>query len=856
MNYITTVRFIILLCLSFTSVIVWAQSLNSSKNYLSTKKTFQKNPDVFKSNDHLKKHIFNGTGPIKTKQNNNKQYKAVCFTQSVYRQIDGNCNNINGNDLWGSTNIQLNRFIPAVYNANNDLVGANRAHPRMISNIIFKTDEDLPSDRLSSFVFTWGQFIDHDITLVHTDSLEANISPLPNDIIISPIPFNRSEALPGTGENGIAREQINAITAWIDASNVYGSDIETAHQLRTFKDGKLKTAKANNGEDILPIINNQYLAGDERALEQPGLTSLHVLFVREHNRICDALLACGMTNDESIYQRARKKVGALLQSITYNEFLPALGIQLPQYNGYNNTVKPDILNVFAAAAYRIGHTMVTDELVLYNDEGQLIETMSLAEAFFDPTIAEERGIETILNGLAKQFQQKIDVKVVESLRSFLFGAPPNAGFDLVALNIQRGRDHGLDDYNAYRTAFGLPPAFNFSDITSDADLQRKLQLMYNYNINDIDVWVGLLAEDHLPNASVGQTLHAILSKQFTALRDGDFYYYQNDPKLSKEEKQQINNTQLADIIKRNTNIKNIKQHVFYGPCYADNITYDCEQDIYCHCANTEICNQGVCEPIVESETCICSINVQLNNPGTCAVVIHSIQSGAKKYITTIEPKSTFTLNTNKGEVLKAQNANNLQDLQYYFITHCDVQIVNISLKECIDAGNYCLENSVEENEINTVYQVNVFNQITANHAVLPDARVDYRAGKKIILKPGFKATRGSYFNARIDNLCSNYRQDEGEINTSEEALQTLQIELYPNPANELVYINYQLAQASNINISMHNAMGEELYRIAKKSQNTGKHKMSFNIQSLPAGIYYLKIGTQNYMETERLIVHH
>jgi len=855
---------VIFLCLMSTAT--FAQSFNNyserqdKKRFpqkLIKKSIFKKLPNKVKSNQHLIKNIFSATGEQKNK--NLKRYKkATCTGQQVYRQIEGSCNNLNEDITtnWGSTNIPLKRFTPDVYNENNDLVGANRSHPRVISNTIFKAENDIPSNKLSSFVFTWGQFLDHDIVLTPTDSISADIAVVPNDIIISPIPFNRSATLPGTGINGIARQQINHTTSWIDASQIYGSDIELVNQLRTFENGKLKTATAENGESILPLINGQFLAGDERALEQPGLTSLHILFVREHNRICDALLACGIYNDEELYQQARKKVGALLQSITYNEFLPALGIQLPEYQGYDNTIQPDILNVFAAAAFRLGHTMVTDELVFYNDKGEQLENLSLAEAFFDPTITQERGIETILNGLAQQFQQKVDAKVVESLRSFLFGAPPNAGFDLVALNIQRGRDHGLDNYNAYRTAFGISPVRDFIDVTSDTILQNNLKTIYN-NINDMDVWVGLLSEDHLPDASVGQTLNAMLSTQFIALRDGDFYYYKNDPELSENEKINIDNTRLSDIIKRNTNIENIKYDVFHGPCDEENLEYDCVLDnIQCNCSPHEICNQGNCEPIIDSETCICSVEVQMINESNCSVVIYHLQQGTQKYVTTIEQDSTFTFTSYKNNIFSVHPLNDPIKKQYYFITECDQQILNIDLASCEENEKYCPENSVEENEINTIYQVNVFNQITSTNTILEDARAEYKAGKKIILKPGFKAIKGSYFSARIDQVCNEFediREDDNKLKGIENGL--LLYPIFPNPTNDFFTIKYQLTKKTTLHIAMYNAAGKKLNTIKKANQEMGKYELPFNIQHISAGIYYLTISTAGIVNTQKLIIH-
>jgi hypothetical protein len=83
-----------------------------------------------------------------------------------------------------------------------------------------------------------------------------------------------------------------------------------------------------------------FAAGDVRAAEHPGIAGLHTIFVREHNRICDRLVKEGLKNDELIYQMARKEVGALIQAITYQEFLPAIGINLSSYAGYRVNARP------------------------------------------------------------------------------------------------------------------------------------------------------------------------------------------------------------------------------------------------------------------------------------------------------------------------------------------------------------------------------------------------------------------------------------------------------------------------------------------------------------------------------------
>ena len=120
----------------------------------------------------------------------------------------------------------------------------------------------------------------------------------------------------------------------------------------------------------------------------------------------------GLNNDQQIYQKARKEVGAIIQSITYNEFLPALGLQLRPFRKYNSNVRVDISNLFATAAYRLGHTMVTDELLLKNDNCSDFEdgSVSLLAGFFNPEVLRTNNIAPILNGLSIQVQNEVGHK--------------------------------------------------------------------------------------------------------------------------------------------------------------------------------------------------------------------------------------------------------------------------------------------------------------------------------------------------------------------------------------------------------------------------------------------------------------
>ena len=353
----------------------------------------------------------------------------------------------------------------------------------------------------------------------------------------------------------------------MDGSQVYGSDQETSDALREFVGGRLLISE----DGLLPTDEDGgILAGDIRAAENVVLTSMHALFVREHNRLADEISAANPDlSDEEIFQEARGSVIAELQSITYNEYLPALLGEdaLSNYSGYDSSVDPGIANEFSTAAFRFGHSTLNDEFRFVGNDGEDIdEPLSLASAFFVPGLLEETGIDSFLKYASSTLSQEIDLEVVDSLRNFLFGPPGAGGFDLVSLNIQRGRDHGLADYNSTREAYGLERVESFSDITSNEDVAANLESLYG-DVNNIDLWVGLMAEDHTENGSIGETATAIIADQFERLRDGDRFYFEDT--MSDREVRQIENTTLADIIEQNTNIDSLQSNVFF---FAPEIT--------------------------------------------------------------------------------------------------------------------------------------------------------------------------------------------------------------------------------------------------------------------------------------------
>lgn len=506
-------------------------------------------------------------------------------TNDEIEPLDGRGNNP-ANPDWGSANTNFLRLSPVDYTDGiSSPAGADRPSPRVISNTFSASPEDgVLNDRdFTAFVYAWGQFLDHDINLTETASPKEALPIVvpsgdawfdPSNSGVMTIPMSRSR-YDLTLSADQTRQQVNSITAFIDGSQIYGVDAQRAAALREFSGGRMKTSAGNLlpfNTDGLPNANDAhliedtklFLAGDVRANENPELLSLHILFVREHNRIADrAAQRHPEWTDEQLYQHARRMVIAELQKITFEEFLPAiLGANaMPRYQGYQADVNPGIATEFSTAAFRVGHSMLGDDIeFLDNDGEETREAMGLRDSFFNPGVVSETDIDPILKYLASDNAQEIDPMVVDDVRNFLFGAPGQGGFDLASLNIQRGRDHGLADYNTVRVAHGLPRITSFDQITSDPAAQASLASTYG-NVDNIDLWIGGLAEDHLPNSSMGATFTAILVDQFSRLRDGDRFWYQTS--LSDRMLRDVQDTSLADVIRRNTELTKLQADVFF-----------------------------------------------------------------------------------------------------------------------------------------------------------------------------------------------------------------------------------------------------------------------------------------------------
>ncbi|RWS08349.1 dual oxidase-like protein, partial [Dinothrombium tinctorium] len=413
------------------------------------------------------------------------------------------------------------------------------------------------------------------------------------------MPFHRALYDSRTGQSpNMPREQINLVTSWIDASFVYSTSETWLNMMRSFRNGTFLSE--HNGKfppkniDRVPLMNappahhikmispeRMFLLGDARTNQNPVILAFGLLFFRWHNTLAYRIQAKFPDwSDEDVFQRARRLVIASLQNIIMYEYLPVLlGDDEPisPYTGYKPDVHPGVSHVFQSAAFRFGHTMIPPGLYRRDAQCNFKKTrrghpgLRLCSTWWDSeVILSEIGIEELLMGLSSQIAEREDAVLCSDVRDKLFGPLDFSRRDLAALNIMRGRDNGLPDYNTVRKVFGLK-AVNWSEINSDLyktqpEMFDSLYQMYGGKIDDIDLYVGGMLESKPSEGRPGALFRKIIKEQFERIRDSDRFWFENEDNgiFSSEEIAEIKKIKFWDILVNATDIPShgVQKNVF------------------------------------------------------------------------------------------------------------------------------------------------------------------------------------------------------------------------------------------------------------------------------------------------------
>lgn len=316
----------------------------------------------------------------------------------------------------------------------------------------------------------------------------------------------------------------------------------------------LDTSNLMFPNDLCRETGGCFLAGDTRSSEQMALASIHTLFVREHNRIAKKLIKINphWTGD-IVYEETRKIVGGILQKITFEDYLPELfgHNPLPRYSGYKYWINPGIINSVAAAAYRFGHSTIRPFFDILDEKHRKVGApIPLKHMFFNNTYINRHGIDSLLLGLCTFEAEKVDRSFSDGIMNHLFERAHSPGMNLIALNIQRGRDHGLPGYNDFRRYCRLSDARTFKDTTKEISPENRkiLAKLYKDDPTIADLFVAGIAERPLPGSLLGPTFTCLIKEQFARLRDGDRFFYRRGKVFTRSQLREINKSSLSRVL--------------------------------------------------------------------------------------------------------------------------------------------------------------------------------------------------------------------------------------------------------------------------------------------------------------------
>ncbi|XP_008543644.1 dual oxidase isoform X1 [Microplitis demolitor] len=549
-----------------------------------------------------------------------------------YPGYDGWYNNIGKPEL-GAIDTPLLRRWPADYE---DGVykpsGSNRPEPLVLSESLLKGNIGSKSRTgKNALLVFFGQHVVEEI-------LDAQRPACPPEYFNIKVPEgHRYRKKPGHTEMPVLRtrydertghspnnprQQLNEITPFLDGGLIYGTTKAWSDHLRINSNGKIdpdgllahshggkfpeyNTIRLPMANSPPPIRHGVYIdrhyteeverffkLGNPRGNENPFLLTFGIIWFRWHNAIAKELKNKNTNwSGEKIYNEARKWVIASQQKIVVYEWLPQwLGMDLPNYKGYDPSVDPQIDQFFQSAAFRFGHTLVPAGVYLrdYGESGcgldsRIIRTCNnywMSENAVFHNFSRIQGlveIEKLLMGMAVQLAEEEDHKIVEDLRGNVFGPLEFSRRDLMALNIQRARDHGLPDYNTARKAYNLPKVDNvdhFKNVNSETKV--KFLRLYNHSFDDIDIWIGGIFETE---DGPGELFRTIIADQFERIRNGDRFWFENENNglFTKEEINRVKNLNFYQILLSVTTVgeKDLPINVFKVPVSEDDININC-----------------------------------------------------------------------------------------------------------------------------------------------------------------------------------------------------------------------------------------------------------------------------------------
>jgi peroxidase len=471
--------------------------------------------------------------------------------------------------------------------------------------------------KFNNFFTIFGQYIAHDIalSLPVSDTYSTPITSCTCESkydwnkctvidIQSDDPYLRGQkcmAFPATAQAfkdqicslGV-KEQINGNTHFIDLSGLYGSTKPTALALRS-QNGLLKTTRRSwlkydlppgqrEGKSCIDATYKRkcFAGGDSRLMINLLFTGIQTMFLRAHNLVATAFLQINPTwSSDMIYEETRKVITAFFQKFVYVDWLPILFGQqtfseqigaITQQTTYDNQTSAIVFNEVASAALRC-HTLVRDLFSRCTPDGKRIDQLWLNDILHKSKYAydiENNGIDSVLCGSLYDYGFAHDANFAHQIHHRLFESTNKYGQmwrnDLIAINICRGREHGIASYNTYREFCNLTKAYYFEDFGDTINYEGiKLLKKFYKDVDDVDLFVGLNLEDTVSGGLIGPVSACLLGRQFRDLRDGDRFFFSHIGALSPNYFQQILNYSLWCFVCQTVDIDQVPLNPFEPP---------------------------------------------------------------------------------------------------------------------------------------------------------------------------------------------------------------------------------------------------------------------------------------------------
>jgi prostaglandin-endoperoxide synthase 2 len=308
----------------------------------------------------------------------------------------------------------------------------------------------------------------------------------------------------------------------IDLSNLYGLSKQFTEILRSHRDGKLRSQIINgeeyppyyydeNGKPVeaflgltmtalIPTFEKQldrspldtalFATGGDRVNSQVGFLAMNVLFLREHNRICDVLRdEEGLRDDTHIFQVARNVLIVLLIKIVIEQYIN----HIAPYD-FKFRLQP---GVFEKQIWYRQNWMAVEFNLLYRWHGLVPDSYRIAgrdvplvETLYNNRLLIDHGLGTILEDASAQTAGRIG----------LFNTPDML-LETEALSVKLGRLAELASYNDYRELCKFPRVTRFDQISGDPTVQAALEDVYGH-VDRIEYYPGIFAEDDRPNSAL------------------------------------------------------------------------------------------------------------------------------------------------------------------------------------------------------------------------------------------------------------------------------------------------------------------------------------------------------------------